>query len=137
MIKIILDAIQENYAKMEPSDDVSKICNEFDIDDSYIDWNKFSEHVSNIPLNTWMCTDTIVGLWAIFLDNEFVALKWQSARKSRERIFWESEELALKTKKFLDSIHNQTYNIDLIQDVNDTDQEIENKFIELMNYNRE
>jgi hypothetical protein len=71
------------------------------------DWHgeqfeRFSEGevFEEIPLRTWMCTDTIVGLYAILWHDELIAFTYQPFRKSErnwffviengEKLMWES-----------------------------------------------
>jgi hypothetical protein len=52
------------------------------------DWSgqqcqRFSEgeKFEEIPLRTWICTDTIVGLYAILWNGELIAFRYKSGRK--------------------------------------------------------
>ena len=40
------------------------------------------ERFEEVPLRTWICTDTRVGLYAILWNDQLVALTYQPARKS-------------------------------------------------------
>lgn len=53
------------------------------------------------PLKVWLCTDTIVGLHAYFLDGECVAVSWQTARKSSKNIMFTSRQAANKIRDIL------------------------------------
>lgn len=55
-------------------------------------------------LGCHMCTDTYVGLRAYFLDDIFVCLSYQKARKCEEVFEWVSEESQLKVRNFLLSL---------------------------------
>lgn len=55
-------------------------------------------------IGEWMCTDTVVGYKAYFLDNEFVAFSKQVGRKCDEEFEWASNEKAVEVKKYLISL---------------------------------
>lgn len=69
---------------------------------SWIPDEKYSGRLKFKYYQTWVCTDTKVGVGAYYLDDEFVAFSEQPARKSSERIEFASKESALKLKKFLE-----------------------------------
>ena len=57
-----------------------------------LDWSEFedfikTENLEEIEIDTWICTDTKVGLYAILWNNELVAFTYQSARKN-DRIWY-------------------------------------------------
>lgn len=69
---------------------------------TYVGWSeKFSDRMSRVPVHEWMCTDTMVGLYVYFFDNEQVAMSYQPARKSDVTITWFSEEKAKEVKDFI------------------------------------
>lgn len=69
---------------------------------TYLGWSEaFNERVKCRCINTWTCTDTLVGLNAYYLDNEFVAFSFQSARKSDIHFYWVSLEIAKRVKTFI------------------------------------
>jgi hypothetical protein len=43
--------------------------------------NEFEKRVKDLPVYTWWCTDTEVGLYAILMDNEVIGWHWQPGRK--------------------------------------------------------
>lgn len=49
----------------------------------------------------WYCTDTWVGVQAIFLDDELVAMSKQTARKESEQISFVSAEAADKVRELI------------------------------------
>jgi hypothetical protein len=53
---------------------------------------------------TWLCTDSWVGFRAYFLDNDPVAVSYQSCRKGSEDFEWISKEAYTKTRDFLLSL---------------------------------
>ncbi len=58
-------------------------------------------------VNTWMCTDTLVGLFAYFLDGQFVCLRYQPYRKSDSMFIWASQEAAEMTRDYISSFVRQ------------------------------
>lgn len=50
------------------------------------------------------CTDTYVGYRAYFLEDEFVALSYQPARKSDEAYEWVSKEAFIKVRNYILSL---------------------------------
>lgn len=55
-------------------------------------------------LGKHLCTDTHVGIKAYFLDDEFVCLGKQNARKSTEWIRWVSDDCATKVRQYILSL---------------------------------
>lgn len=64
----------------------------------------------NIPIDnrltkkwfeSWICTDTQVGIAVYFLDDELVCISWQPYRKSDEEFWFISEKLAKKVYDYL------------------------------------
>jgi FPC/CPF motif-containing protein YcgG len=115
MNKIIEKSIAENIQSIEPCWDLESFTNDL-YDNEYFDscsaaYSLFSDRIQQLPLNTWRCTDTMVGLYAYFFDGEFVAISWQPYRKSQTSIFWETPEHAHKVKQFIDTLrHIKDYN---------------------------
>ncbi len=64
-------------------------------------WN-YAPEVENllrqVDLDTWMCTDTQVGLRATIFQGRAVALSFQPARKSDMRVVWFSKNDALQVR---------------------------------------
>jgi hypothetical protein len=72
---------------------------------TYLGWSEaFNERVKVMPVNTWICTDTLVGVNSYYLDGEFVALSFQSARKSKTEFKWTSIESATKVQALIRKI---------------------------------
>ena len=69
-----------------------------------IDQEKYKARVSYAEVNTWVCTDTLVGCYSHYLDGEFVAISYKSARKDDIHFFWVSKEHMRKFIDFLLSI---------------------------------
>jgi hypothetical protein len=80
----------------------------YDLDVSW-DWDCDPEDIapkrmSECYFHTWICTDTQVGWRLVYLDSEPVAFMYLKCRKCDIKIFWVSEEAALKTRKFLEGL---------------------------------
>jgi hypothetical protein len=69
--------------------------------DEHLD-EKFGARVKDIPIHTWMCTDALVGLYTIIMDNEVIGWHWQSARKSDCVYRFLSRQHAEQLKNFIE-----------------------------------
>jgi hypothetical protein len=57
---------------------------------------------------TWMCTDTLVGLFFLFLHDEFVGIRFQHARKYDSEYEWKDQKTFEKVKEwFLEEFKKQ------------------------------
>lgn len=74
----------------------------FDCHDMPFNWIEQDRLVS-YWVSCWYCTDTWVGEQAYFLDDEFVALSTQLARKSRRTFSWVSKEAYDKVEAYVRS----------------------------------
>jgi hypothetical protein len=57
--------------------------------------------LSDLDLQTWLCTDTQVGLRAVLLRGSIVGLSFQPARKSDMQFIWFKPEYAQELRAFL------------------------------------
>lgn len=86
----------------------------FDCHDMPFNWIEQDRLVS-YWVSCWYCTDTWVGEKAYFLDDEFVALSTQLARKSDCTFSWVSKEACDKVKAYVRSFAEQsTPNISIL-----------------------
>lgn len=69
------------------------------------DYRTFGQRVTTADLITWLCTDTQVGLYSYYFDNELVAISYQSARKSDLTLFWVNTESRKTMREFILSIY--------------------------------
>lgn len=70
--------------------------------DVQINWSDaFCERVTQYPIQEWMCTDTLVGIHAYFMDGEPIAISVQTARKNCKDIAFLSKEAADKITAFI------------------------------------
>ena len=63
----------------------------------------FDERVKAYYVIKWNCTDTWVGLMAIYFDDRLAGYSWQTARRSDREYEFVSEELALELQAYLES----------------------------------
>jgi hypothetical protein len=87
---------------------------DFNLDDFYakFDYHTFGQRVTTADLITWLCTDTQVGLYAYYFDDELVVISYQSARRSDLNLFWVSAELREKMREFVLSLYTSEQNSD-------------------------
>lgn len=62
---------------------------------------EYSDRFIMVPYESWLCTDTHVGGFLLFLDDMFVGCSWQDARKSDTEYFWKSKETYTQVREFL------------------------------------
>jgi len=72
----------------------------------YSFWGDFAGNIiasklKTFPVDTWMCTDTVVGLYLLWMDNKWVGFSWQPARKSSIDHYWTSLEDATAVRQML------------------------------------
>ena len=74
---------------------------------------------------TWMCTDTLVGIFFLFLHDEFVGVRIQTARKSDSHFYWKDPATYNRVKDwFCAEFHKQNKMpepsfVDFTQDLSD------------------
>lgn len=88
--------------------DLTQIMNEFDIYD-YLDSANTRITVSFYEKR--LCTDSHVGGRVYFLDDDVIAISYQTGRKSSETFKWVSKEDFEKTHQYLLSLVNDTSEI--------------------------
>lgn len=64
-------------------------------------WEKLDAGLKAYPIISWMCTDTTVGFYAVYLNDELVAQTMQTARRNDINIEYISEKAAIKVRDFL------------------------------------
>lgn len=101
----LIDAIRlverpENPGPWECSVDIEAMCQALDIPEVWDHHDKVDERIREYPIATWYCTDTQVGLFAIWFDGRPVASAFQQARKADKHIQWVSEEDANEVRAF-------------------------------------
>lgn len=85
-----------------------KIAAMFSVHNECRDYDLFESRLKKYWVSSWMCTDTIVGLAAYYLDNQLVAVSAQPARKSDENIFFISQPAADLVEKFVSDLEEKS-----------------------------
>lgn len=102
----LIDAIK-NVVKPEAkyawdySAPIEALCEFFRIQTIWNEPDEMNARFKSYPIFNWYCTDTHVGLDALYLDGEPVGCTFQSARKCGRDFRWLSRESALKVRAFL------------------------------------
>lgn len=73
---------------------------EFGIEEFSIDHDK-NKRISATPYYTWICTDTRVGIFVYYLDEEPVMISFRPYRKWDNQYYWISKESYEKTKEYM------------------------------------
>lgn len=95
--KDILDKIQHNKYQWF---DIYGLACAFNLAVSMNDTERMTEK----SVITWTCTDTEVGLFAMFLDDEFVGFRQRMYRKSDDLYEWVSAEAHQKSYEYIKSL---------------------------------
>jgi hypothetical protein len=61
----------------------------------------FENRIKAYWLMKWYCTDTVVGMRAVFFDGELIAMTWQTGRKSDQDVEFVSVEAAKKLREYI------------------------------------
>jgi hypothetical protein len=56
------------------------------------------------PIKTWMCSDTIVGYYAIYHRGKFICTSYQPARKEDIEFEWVSQEVYNEIRNYVQSL---------------------------------
>lgn len=97
-----LKELIERVNKEHPHEtNTEKVAREFNLD--FYGWVEDNKLIS-YAIEEWLCTDTWVGVYAIYLDGEPVGISCQTARKSDTQYKWISEEKAQKVKEYILSV---------------------------------
>lgn len=123
----LIDAIlnverPESESPWDFSTPINKIAANLGIEGFHDEPDELSARLKSYPVLNWYCTDTHVGLFAMYLDGEAVGCHYRNARKSDYEIEWISLELAEKTKAVIMSYINNEIDVTLIdqnQDIGD------------------
>ncbi len=109
------EMIRRLDSPVEPFCGDDSLCEECGVDSI---WLSLSDHgFTRRPIWRWLCTDTVVGLFAVYLHDEFVCVSWQSARKNHTEYKWASEEAFHHVKSLLEKLWRDLQakpNIDLL-----------------------
>lgn len=80
---------------------VPELCGELSLQEM---WNydaKLDERLKAYPIFDWLCTDEMVGLYAIYLDDEPVGCYYRACRKCGYEFYWLSRDSADSVRKAL------------------------------------
>jgi hypothetical protein len=66
-----------------------------------INFDELNTRLAEYWVHTWLCSDTWVGYMALFLDDELVAISYQSARKSPKNYKYVSKEMLKKARMWV------------------------------------
>lgn len=111
-----LSAIQalEGYARMKYEPDLGEFESELRTE-TWMGYNRlFNDRMIAYPINTWVCTDTRVGVYAYFFDLRLVAVSFQQGRKWPVEFHWISVGEAVPVRDFILSLSEPEYNYVLI-----------------------
>lgn len=76
--------------------------------------DNFKPRLISYPVETWLCTDTIVGMNSIFLDDEWVGYSMQTGRKCDRFFYWKDKESLKKVKEYcLSLLDEEEWNFEL------------------------
>ena len=82
------------------------------------------ERFKQYPIFNWLCTDSHVGLDALYMDGEPVGCCYRSARKNYLEVEWLSKEIADQVRNIVSS-YDEGKSVDLV----DPDQDIGDDFV--------
>ena len=114
--------IKEAFEKVEKTKknmdwvDLTEIAQELNVD--YYGYTDDSD-IKCYWLGNWKCTDTWVGYKCYFLNDEPLAFSIQNARKSNEKFYFVSEEMATKARNYILSLitEEDEMRINTIEDI--------------------
>lgn len=90
-----VDKSDSDYVDQEDLREYFQLANYGDYSD------EFDKRVKGYYVVRWYCTDTYVGLMAIYLDDELVGMSRQTARKNKCEFEWLSQEAAERVRNVL------------------------------------
>ena len=111
-----------NVDKSRPSNpNLDEFCQELDVETYDVNYTKLDDSFKSYYLTHHLCTDTWVGIEAIYLNDKLVAYTNQTSRKGSYYIAFINQECAKLTKSFLESCMEQrdpSYNIEDEEELN-------------------
>ena len=69
-----------------------------------LDWSEDSKLLS-YPVANWYCTDSYVGIYALYLEDELVGYTYQAARKSDIEYHWLNHDAVTKVSDYIRSLN--------------------------------
>lgn len=91
---------------------ISNLCeNEFEL---YGVWFDDDMHdLRTKPIHTLICTDTLVGIWVMYMNDEPVCIIYKPYRKADESYIWLSEIAYRNVKAHMSTLYEKVYNSDI------------------------
>lgn len=71
---------------------VPELCNELSLQEMWNYDDKLNDRLKAYPIFNWLCTDEMVGLYAIYLDGEAVGCYYRECRKCGYEFHWISRD---------------------------------------------
>ena len=113
-----IDSFQKNKYNPELTELFHAIFDMNGCDPYFVIQDENDQRMCYYEVETWICTDTQVGMFLWVLDDEPVCIDYRPYRKSFKQFLWLSKEAFDKTKKYMEKfippIKNQ--NITIIND---------------------
>jgi hypothetical protein len=97
----------------------------------YVDYysDALMERLKAYPILEWICTDTWVGLYALYLDDEAVGAAYQSARRNSFEIEWVSQSAAQRVQQTILQYTERSNEFDLIDPEQDIGEDFSRPFV--------
>lgn len=95
----LIDAIKqvkrpESRGAWDNAVEIEEVCTELALREIWNAPNELYDRFKQYPLFNWLCTDEMVGLYALYLDGEPVGAYYRPGRKMSYNFMWLSQEAA-------------------------------------------
>ena len=100
----ILDALKQVVKSPNTTADCQAewdVANELEIEICTSGFKEDDYRLTKYPIESWRCTDALVGSWALYFDEEPVAYITQEGRKSSKVFNWVSEEAYSRVRAYI------------------------------------
>jgi hypothetical protein len=116
-MKNLLELIVENKdnLKCDKWFDAQPLFEEFGI----YEYLPINDRLTKKWFESWLCTDTEVGIAVYFLDGEIACVSWQPYRKSDEEFYFVSEEASRELHKYFLSFMEDKVELKFITELPD------------------
>lgn len=101
LIDAIKNVIRPETNRWQNSAPLDEICSSLGISRPWDESDELDEKLKSYPLFDWLCTDTHVGLYALYLGDKPVGCTMQTARKNSIEVRWLSNEAAEEVRTFI------------------------------------
>lgn len=114
----LIDALKNVIKTQENSEhpNFDEFCELAGVNSYDVTYDTFVERLKAYWLKCWLCTDTWVGMQAIYLDDVLVAYTEQTARKNCYHISFIDKDSADKVIDFIRSLADASYNYNIATD---------------------